>query len=161
MNVDKHLKGGVKSMVINANIDWGAGKISRGCWLNIKRVLKEYNIRTLLEFGSGLSTELFSLEDLDEVWSLDILEPHFEKMRAAVPGVKFIHYEKGHVPEINRKFDMVFVDGPSGDRSKELTISNEVALKVIYCHDWGRRQETVKLDGRWKMSIKNKVFVSI
>lgn len=145
----------------DVNIDWGKGKVSRGSWINIKAILRDYNIKTLLEFGSGLSTELFSLEDLDEIWSLDILEQHVERMRTALPNVKFIHYSKGNPPRPGRSFDMVFVDGPAGDRSRELAIANKVAIRVIYCHDWGRGQETVKLDSRWSMVSKNKVFVSL
>lgn len=144
------------------NIDWGKGKINRGGWIGIKAILKDYSIKTLLEFGSGLSTELFSLENLDELWSLDILKWHIDRMKEALPGVKFIHYEKGYVPEIDRKFDMVFVDGPAGDRSKELTLANKIALKVIYCHDWARGQKTVKLDSRWERTRLTKmVFVSL
>lgn len=143
------------------NIDWGGGKITRGDWVKIKAVLKRYNIRTLLEFGSGLSTELFSLEGLDEMWSLDILESHIERMESILPAVKFIHYSKGLPLRPSKSFDMVFVDGPAGDRSRELTIANEAAIRVIYCHDWGRGQETVELDGRWKMIDRNKVFVSL
>jgi len=142
------------------NIDWGGGKITRADWKRIRKVLREYDVKTLLEFGSGLSTELFSLEGLDEIWSLDILGWHVDRMKEALPEVKFINYVKGHLPEIDRKFDMIFVDGPAGDRSRELTVANMVATKVIYCHDWGRGQETVKLDNKWEMLDRNKLFVS-
>lgn len=145
----------------NVNIDWGGGKISRGDWRNIKKILLDYNIRTLLEFGSGLSTEMFDLEpQLERIVSLDVLEWHIERMKVALPRVQFIQYSPEKVPKIDEKFDMVFVDGPAG-RFYELTAANKLATKVIYCHDWGRGQDLVMLDKKWKVISKNKVFACI
>jgi hypothetical protein len=118
----------------------------------MKKLIKEYNVESVLEFGSGLSTEMLAMEDI-ELWSCDILKWHSERMRYAVPGVKFIHYELGVMPEIDRKFDMVFVDGPSGDRSKELALANKVATKLIFCDDWARGQDTVTMDSKWEKTI--------
>ena len=146
----------------NVNIDWEAGKITRGDWRNIKKLLLQYDIRTLLEFGSGLSTEMFDLEpQLERIVSMDILGWHIERMKIALPRVQFILYKKNEVPKITEKFDMVFVDGPAGSRFHELTAANRVATKVIFCHDWARGQDRVMLDERWKTISKNKVFACV
>jgi hypothetical protein len=136
-------------------IDWGNGKITRGRWMLIKKVLKDYNIKSVIEFGSGLSSELFSLEQDLEVWSLDILKQHIENMKLRFPKIKFIHYEKENLPEIDRVFDMAFVDGPAGYRHKELSLARDVATKVLICDDWKRNQEVVDLDEKWNVVIKN------
>jgi len=116
----------------------------------------------VLEFGSGLSTELFSLEpQIERLVSMDILGWHVENMRKVLPEVEFVLYEKGKVPEVEARFDMVFVDGPAGDRSQELKKANEVAVKVIYCHDWGRGQNEVQLDERWvKENVPKMIFLN-
>jgi hypothetical protein len=109
------------------NILWGCGRIDRGNWIWIKKLLRKYEIKTLLEFGTGLSTELFSLEGFDEMWSLDIHELNIRSMKEKVNNVHFIHYGLGHLPDLEHmRFDMVFVDGPSGDRSRELAVANKI-----------------------------------
>jgi hypothetical protein len=85
---------------------------------------------------------------------MDILAWHVENMRKVLPDVEFVLYEKGAVPEVSERFDMVFVDGPSGNRSMELRVANKAAVKVLFCHDWARGQPEVKLDERW---VRDKV----
>ena len=149
---------------------WGEGRLTRGNWLAIKKVLFDYDIKTLLEFGSGLSTELFSLEPcIERLVSCDALKWHHDRManqklHSSVPGfktpdVELIHYEVGNLPTFDEKFDMVFVDGPGGNRTRELVLAKELAIKVIYCHDWGRGQEEVRPDGEWEMVSLNRLFV--
>jgi len=85
------------------------------------------------------------------MWSLDTHELNIESMKKKVNNVNFIYYPFGQLPDLESLlFDMVFVDGPQGDRSRELAVANKIAKKVIYCHDWGRCQTYEALDPKWK-----------
>lgn len=139
--------------MVENKIKWDHGSISRGDWINLKRIMREHGVETVLEFGSGLSTELFSLEDLDEFVSCDPMAAIVECLESSTAGVlnpiSIVHYPVGSPPDPGKEFDLVFVDGPVGDRSKELEVGLCRARKILVCHDWGRGQDKVHIPDCW------------
>lgn len=125
-----------------ANVFWGAGHISWTCWETIRGIIREHKLTDVLEFGTGLSSELFVNEGL-QVTSFDACLPHHEKYKALLStknGAKF-HFYFHETAEFalekeypGRQWDFVFVDGPQ-ERSFEVRAAMKAARKFIYLHD--------------------------
>lgn len=116
----------------NVKILWGSRSIYKKDWILLKRFIKEYNIKTVLEYGSGLSTELMLLEGL-EVICLE-QNPFWGGHCQKVLKNKIIIY-KDELPKIDRHFDLALVDGPqSGGRKPESLHAIEHA-DYIWFHD--------------------------
>ena len=142
----------------NAKIHWGARSIYRHDWLKIKPFLKEHNIKTVLEYGVGLSTELMLLEGI-KVTSLETLDWWTVLCRKAfskhVPHTpEIIHYKEGNPPSILdqanpaelKRFDLCFVDAPQTKRRETIIHAKEYS-DLIFIHDM--RPEEVELLSDW------------
>ena len=149
------------------NINWGGGKLAPGCWEYLREFLRENKIKEVLEFGAGLSSELFFLEGMDLV-SFDVLDFHIamlakcSSMKASFTGInkaKFYAYEYGVPPPVKelypgRKWDFVFVDGPQ-ERSREVKVAMEVSSKFIFLHDPNMGEQSFFPNEEWEqLSIK-------
>ena len=151
------------------NINWGGGKLAPGCWENLRELLRKNNIKEVLEFGAGLSSELFFLEGMDLV-SFDVLDFHIamldrcSSMKASYSGTnkaKFHAYEYGNPPPVEtlypgRKWDFVFVDGPQ-ERSNEVKTAMRVSSKFIYLHDPNMGEQTFFPNEEWE-ALDMKLF---
>lgn len=124
------------------NVFWGAGHISWTCWYAIRDYLRKYQIKEILEFGIGLSSEMFVNEGI-KVIGFDIYKEHvetYQNLLSLKNDAVFHHYDYGlEGPPVEkiypgRKWDFVFVDGPQ-ERSKEVEVAMRVANKYIYLHD--------------------------
>ena len=125
-----------------ANVFWGAGHISWTCWYAIREYLRQHKITEILEFGIGLSSELFVNEGITVI-GFDVHKEHVETYQKLLPlknHAVFHHYEYGEDgPPVEklypgRTWDFVFVDGPQ-ERSREVAVAMRVARKFIYLHD--------------------------
>lgn len=138
------------------NIQWGAGKIT---WKDaglLMQLIKDYDIKEMLEFGTGLSTEIFALAGV-KIVSCDVhkkhsylfsqLEPlqgweyHSSMFNLNFSTVEFIHYESDTLPDFDKLYPgkqwrFVFVDGPH-QRDLETEAAMRLSSKFIYCHDAG------------------------
>lgn len=130
-----------------AKILWGARSIHKKDWILLKEFFKEYKIKSVLEYGCGLSTELMGLEGI-EVVSLEKIDWWADICRGAI-GNEVIHYQK--LPKIKRKFDMCFVDGPQTKRSEEILHARKYS-DIIFLHDL--RPEEVRLLNDWQIISK-------
>lgn len=124
------------------NIFWGAGHVNFTCWYTIREILRKNGIKEVLEFGIGLSSELFVNEGL-KVIGFDACEPHvkrYQQLESIKNDAVFHYYEdKKDGPNVEelypgRKWDFVFVDGPQS-RTREVEAAMRVARKFIYLHD--------------------------
>lgn len=114
---------------------WGNRSIWKPDWIVIKQYLKEHpEIKTVLEYGTGLSTELMQLEGLEITclesmgWWADICHP-------VIKNKETIKYEAGSPPPMTGQYDMIFMDGPqSGERLAEVVHAKSLS-KLIYYHD--------------------------
>ena len=141
-----------------ANIFWGAGHVNFTCWDTLRKILREHGITEVLEFGIGLSSELFVNEGI-QVIGFDACKPHVEQYERLVAlkgrGAQFHHYEEGTLKRVieqvypGRMWDFVFVDGPQ-ERSNEVAVAMRVARKFIYLHDPNMGEETFFPNQDWE-----------
>lgn len=133
--MQEHIDGNINNDVIN--ISWGAGKLAYSCWENLRRFIRQHEIKDVLEYGTGLSTELFLNEGLN-VTTMDIFERHsklYSKHYFIKDRAKIIWYEdSNHLPKLDRTWDFVFVDGPQ-ERSREVKHACKYASKYLMLHD--------------------------
>lgn len=132
-------------------IPWGGWAIAEKDWAFIRGILQGKNIKTVLEFGTGLSTLLIS--EFAEVDTFETEAKWTELVKAKTPpGRKIKFYAwSGYSPpgtEWKRKrYDLAFVDGPRGKSAGGMgrEISMYIAAKFadrIIVHDAGRIDET-------------------
>jgi ADP-heptose:LPS heptosyltransferase len=121
---------------------WGGTNITHLDWAFMKEVIAEHNIKSVLEFGTGLSTILFSNQGLNVV-SYDNHRGWLDKMEKMVPrGVDLRLWNGTTIFEKLDKFDLAFVDGPSGGPTREF--STKIAAEhadIVIIHDAGREWE--------------------
>jgi len=110
----KHLTDIIKSPY---GLVWGGWSIEKEDWEFIKDVIEKDNIKNVLEFGSGLSSLLMS-----ELIKVDSFETDIQHARKIVNKIKNLKSLKnlridvwdGEHFDCNKKYDLVFVDGPPG-----------------------------------------------
>lgn len=123
---------------------FGGGSLTEDDWIFIRKALQDYNVKTVLEFGAGLSTLLFNDVENLRVTTYETNPGWVTKIKASNPkcDVKIwdgVDISLGLPDGIEPHVDFAFVDGPAGDMSREWStrIASESA-KVIVVHDAGR-----------------------
>lgn len=104
--------------VINMHgMQWGGGCILKEDWEYINMVIDSFGFKSVLEFGSGLSTLLFYDKNLF-VKSFETRNEWIERTAAKSHGSVIPILWDGRQAHINCKFDLAFVDGPSGPENR-------------------------------------------
>jgi len=129
------------------DLKFGGADITEKDWMFIERILKETKFSRVLQFGLGITTSLF-IKYCDEIViyetdkSHSLLEDY--KRHVGVSKLKFKFWDGKELPEESElgKFDLVFVDGPPGGGSREVStrISTE-HTDVLLIHDENRKEE--------------------
>ena len=127
-------------------LHWGEWAIQQRDWEFLKDQIKKHKVKTILEFGSGLSSLLLS--EVAEVTSYEVhpewkteLEKRKGKNRLTVRL-----WDGQQVKERLGKYDLIFVDGPVGKvnggpgREAAMRIAAEHSDRIIV-HDAGRGEE--------------------
>ncbi len=129
------LKGFIESVIQgnNLKIQWGNRSLYKGHWVELKRFLKEYEPTTIIEYGSGLSTELLVLEGFD-VWSFEPSEWYAEMCRRTHKNITAYDPKEGP-PLIDKRFDFALVDATQTHRFKEMAHAVAHTDGYIYMHD--------------------------
>lgn len=142
---------------------WGGEKgysIIQKDWTFMKGIMRRNKVKKVVEFGSGLSTFLFS-ELADEVisyeddptWIKNFKEHGIKALKNGYENVAKIKVFKWDGHEIkqkyNGKFDLAFVDGPRGKsaggkigRRNSIQLATQLADRILV-HDAGRTDELV------------------
>jgi len=125
------------------NIAWGCGKVGWHDWFALRDMLRTYNIREVLEIGSGLSSELMVNEGIKLV-SFDFLQNHSNLLKnlSSLKNSATFHWYDGSINLYDtyyklypdRKWDFVFVDSPH-ERSTEVRLAMEISSRFIFLHD--------------------------
>jgi len=154
-----------------SNIFFGFGRVSYRTWVNLRELLRANNIKDVLEFGTGLSTELFITEGCSVV-SCDTLEAHInfyknidwlhDKGVQEAMGVtlELINYQPDSPPDFSllypdRRWEFVFVDGGQS-RTKEIESAMKYSSKYIYLDDMHIDSELLLNNENWKR--KDNIF---
>jgi len=114
--------------------------ITKKDWGFIDKIIKEYKIKTMVEFGSGISTLL-----LDEKVKMISYETDDVYAYAMNQIREFdIRLWDGKTIDLKEKFDLVFIDGPADGEEREvpIKIASEIS-DLVLVHDGGRPFESL------------------
>lgn len=137
---------------------FGRGAISERDWNVLKAFIKKHNIKTVTEFGSGLSTEL--MDGLVEIDSYETDQSWIDKTSKKTKNAAFYKWD-GKTPPVLPKADMAFIDGPRGGSRREpsyISVANS-SIPIVACHDSNRQQDRDWIDKYfkgWKVLAENK-----
>ena len=124
-----------------APYEWGRG-IEKEEWLFIESIIRKYKVKTVLEFGPGLSTLLFgkagmkvkTLEDKEE-W---VSEKDFG------PKCDVVIWDGKRFPGEFSQYDLALVDGPKGGESRaQSTLYASAMSNLVLIHDCRRKYEKI------------------
>jgi hypothetical protein len=103
-------------------------------WKAIEDVLDRESIRSVIEFGAGVSTKLFFERGVDLV-SFETRMQWIETVSKECPGVICVHWNNADFPTrfLKRRFDLAFVDGQD-PRDSQAIVSRLVSNRIIF-HD--------------------------
>jgi cellulose synthase/poly-beta-1,6-N-acetylglucosamine synthase-like glycosyltransferase len=119
-------------------IKWGNGAITRDDWVILRDFILENNIKSVIEYGYGVSTVLIS-EIVKNLITFETLE-YFFKL-GVEKGFKLVLWEGDHYVRTHIA-DMVFIDGPIGGQNREWSFKNAVRQSnIIAVHDAQRKEE--------------------
>ena len=125
-------------------LDWGKGAIDPLDWPFIKEVIEKNNVKTVLEFGAGLSTKLIS--DLGvSVDSFETEQAWIDKVAPLAPTAKIHKWNArpGGGEFVNNCYDLAFVDGPANGQNREESVRLAAnAAKIVILHDATREYES-------------------
>lgn len=137
---------------------FGGGSITEKDWKFMQSVIDTYGVKSILEFGAGLSTFLFS--ELCPTRCYETMPHWIKRMQEAKPGIDVRPWDGRTDPEdLAGQYDLAFVDGPSGGENREH--STRIAAskaRMVISHDGNYAPEqgwqAKYLKGRFKGPIK-------
>lgn len=131
-----------ESLLDRYGLQWGNGAITHKDWPFMESVLDKYNVRSVLEFGVGLSS-LLMMNKVDVIVSYETDLGWIDKIKQKANEKLDIRCWDGKiVREDLPRFDLAFVDGPAGGENREF--STRVASEktdIVIVHDAGREPE--------------------
>ena len=119
-------------------LTFNGGALTQKDWEFIQSIIKKYNVKSVLEFGAGLSTLLLNDIGLEKVVTYEDKQGWIDKLKKIKSSCDIRLWDGKNLID-NDHYDLAFVDGPSGDFSREQStkIASE-KCKVIVVHDAGR-----------------------
>jgi ADP-heptose:LPS heptosyltransferase len=120
---------------------FGGGSITDRDWMFMKETVEKYKVKKVLEFGAGLSSLLLGTIT-DQVITYETTPGWIKKISQFKSDKNIILQWNGkQIPSVD-KFDMVFVDGPSGGVNREWSTKYASELSdLVIVHDAGRKEE--------------------
>jgi hypothetical protein len=156
----------LEEVLMKGFIYWGTGGFTIDDWRFLYALIKERNIKSVLEYGCGVSTELLMLIGMDLV-SLET-RPEYKPEN---PGINVILYKYPEFPALDRRFDLAFIDGPGAQEFEmvgkipERRHSPVHAMQhtnLILLHDGGLGQIEPLLAAGWKLDpINSSCFTGV
>lgn len=130
-------------------IAWGGMAILQKDWRFIRDTISKYGVKSVVEFGVGLSSLLMSeivpvvSYETKESWAKEI----DSRRHNGTNQLAIAMWDGLEPPLIEQRgpFDMAFVDGPQGNKQgREFSIKAvaEARVPLVLIHDAGRRGET-------------------
>lgn len=125
-------------------INWGTGGFGAGNWKIVYDIIRRFDVKTVIEYGCGVSTELFMAVGC-KVISLETQTDY-----ADIPGANIIVAPYDRFPGNMGTFDLAFIDGPGAYEFESKGLKPERRLSayhakrhsnLVYMHDGGLGQE--------------------
>lgn len=122
---------------------FGGGSLTERDWVFITETIKKHKVKTVLEFGAGLSTLL--LQDYGmKVVTYETKQGWIDKIKGLNPNCEIrlwdgVNFSIENKDKQKPLYHMAFVDGPAGDMAR--AVSTEVAsmfANIVIIHDAGR-----------------------
>ena len=138
-------------------IEWSGWSIAPTDWIVLRDLLKEKNIKKVVEFGAGVSTQLMDRFGI-EVHSYETDSVHIEKIKRLVTKATFILWN-GLYPPVLDDYELALIDGPTGGENREPSykaVANS-RIPVVACHDYKRKEDKIWIDkyfNKWKILAK-------
>lgn len=128
-------------------MEFGGGALTERDFEFIKESIKRFNVKSVLEFGAGLSTLVLSDIGLEKLVSYEDKQEWIDKIKEIKPTVDIriwdgVNLDAEILKSKEGKFDLCFVDGPTGGQSREFStyISTQMS-DILVIHDAGRPHE--------------------
>lgn len=127
-------------------------------WRLLWQFICERNVRKLVEFGPGLSTEILDRCGI-RITSYETHPSILNRLIEKMPNVQFNLWDGKQVVNLN-EYDMAFIDGPFGGENREYSYKSVANSNVrfVACHDSNRKVDKVwvnKYFGNWKKVCEN------
>lgn len=131
---------------------WDAMSIHGDDWGVLKDIVERYGIKEVVEFGSGISTELLAGIGV-KVRSFETKESTINRMKDT-PNTVFELWDGKEIPTIDS--DMALIDGPHGGENRESSYRSvfESNIPIVACHDAHRAEDRKWIDkyfGTWNV----------
>ena len=144
-------------------LKWNAMSITPDDWQMIKDAIELYNINSVVEFGSGVSTKLLSEMDVD-VLSFETSMEQIESSSRATPNAVIRPWDGKSIPKIDG--DMAFIDGPHGGKNREPSYRAvaESEIPLVFCHDNHRPEDRQWIDKyfkSWDVLEESKTLIAL
>lgn len=133
---------------VNKKFGWAWGKggfsITYTTWCFMLSIIRSYEVKTVLEFGCGLSSLMMATE-VEKVVAYETVPIFMRKImgRAVEHSLPLeVHLWSGEDIEGLPCFDLCFVDGPRGGRQREhsIRLASEYA-NIVIVDDFARKFE--------------------
>ena len=128
-------------------------------WRLLWKIVCEKKVRSLLEFGPGLSTEILDRCGI-KITSYETHPAIIKRLKEEMLDVQFNLWDGKQAVDLNGQYDMAFIDGPFGGANREYSyksIANS-NIRFVACHDSNRKADKVWIDkyfGNWKKICEN------
>jgi len=120
---------------------FGGGALTLEDWRFLSGIIKQKKIRSVLEFGAGLSTLLFN-DTVPKVTTFETSDGWHDKIKQNNPSCRIVKWDGKNEVKLDRKYELAFVDGPAGGVNRE--VSTKLASlnsDLVVVHDAGREFE--------------------
>lgn len=128
---------------------WNAMSIVPKDWDLLKSTIEKYGVKSLVEFGAGVSTQLFDSVGV-KVKSFETMPEIISETKRRTSEVVFELWDGKTAPKISG--DMAFIDGPHGGKNREPAYQAvaESPIPIVACHDVSRAEDRVWVDKYFK-----------
>lgn len=133
----------------HAGPKWNAMSIVPKDWDLLKSTIEKYGVKNLVEFGAGVSTQLFDSIGV-KVRSFETMSEVISETERRTSGVTFELWDGKAIPKISG--NMAFIDGPHGGKNREPAYKAvaESSIPIVACHDVSRAEDRVWVDKYFK-----------
>lgn len=138
--------------VAKMGMSWNGPAITEQDWKMLRKMLKQENVKTVLEFGAGLSSVLFS-EASVSLTSYETQHEWIDRVKQLAPGAQLRWWNGVDAPDLKGTYDLAFVDGPANGETREQSIRLAAEHARILIVDDGDREheqkwQQIHLDGK-------------